>query len=265
LSGLAANGAARLPEITTVTFDLWQTLLIDDRELGLRRSDARLEGVRRILSECGEEFEPGHISEAYWECYRQCVAIREELRDVSFPEQIDIFVESISPGLGLRLRPESVAEITRVYADSFLDYPPPAHSDALDVLRRVRAMGLRIGMISNTGMTPGTTFRTYLDNTGMLGYFETLTFSDEVKMAKPSQEIFLLTLRAMNSAPEQAVHVGDSVRNDVAGAKLCGLKTIWITGFSERDDPADPATEPDETVGGLAEVVPAIQRLCFLY
>ena len=196
-----------MSEITTVTFDLWQTLLIDNRELGLRRSDARLEGVRRVLSDCGEEFEPEHISEAYWECYRQCAAVREELRDVSFPEQIDIFVESISPGLGDRLTEGALSKITRVYADSFLDYPPPAHSDAVDVLKSVHAMGLRIGMISNTGMTPGSTFRTYLANTGMLGYFDTLTFSDEVKMAKPAKEIFLLTLRAMR----RPIGDGDSV------------------------------------------------------
>ena len=57
------------------------------------------------------------------------------------------------------------------------------------------------------------------------------------------------------------MHVGDSIRNDVVGAKGCGLKTVWITGFSERDDPDDPSTNPDETVDGLGEVVSAIQRL----
>ena len=250
-----------MTEITTVTFDLWQTLLVDNRELGLTRSNARLEGVRRILAECGEAFEADHISEAYRECFRQCAAIREEMRDVSFPEQIGIFVESISPGLSDHLPDGALADITRVYADSFLDYPPPVHSEALDVLKGVRSMGLRIGMISNTGMTPGTTFRTYLANTGMLDYFDTLTFSDEVKMAKPGREIFLLTLRAMDAAPDQTVHVGDSVRNDVVGAKRSGIRTVWITGFSEREDPGDPATEPDETVHTLAEVIPAIRRL----
>ena len=251
-----------MPEITAVTFDLWQTLLVDNRELGLTRSNARLEGVRHILSASGEEFEPEHISEAYWDCFRQCAAIREDLRDVSFPEQIAIFMESISPGLGQRLSVDAIAGITRVYADSFLEYPPPAHADALQVLGSVREMGLLIGMISNTGMTPGSTFRTYLANTGMLEYFDTLTFSDEVKMAKPAREIFLLTLRQMNTTPAQTVHIGDSVLNDVFGAKQSGLKTVWITGFSERDDPSDPATEPDETVSSLAGVVPAIRRLC---
>ena len=250
-----------MSEITAVTFDLWQTLLVDNRELGLTRSNARLEGVRQILSACGEEFDAERISEAYWDCYRQCVAIREGLLDVSFPEQINIFVESISPGLGHRLGRKALDEITCVYADSFLDYPPPAHGDAVSVLRSVRDMGLRIGLISNTGMTPGTTFRTYLANTGMLEFFDILTFSDEVKMSKPAREIFLLTLRSLHSAPGETVHVGDSIRNDVVGAKDCGLKTVWITGFSEREDPDDPTTEPDETVDGLEMVVPAIRRL----
>lgn len=251
-----------MSEITAVTFDLWQTLLVDNRELGLTRSNARLEGVRRILQDCGEEFGAERISEAYWDCYRQCVSIREGLLDVSFPEQINIFVESISPGLGQRLSGKALEEITCVYADSFLDYPPPAHGDAVSVLKSVQDMGLRIGLISNTGMTPGTTFRTYLANTGMLEYFDTLTFSDEVKMSKPAREIFLLTLQSLQSSPGETVHVGDSIPNDVVGAKDCGLKTVWITGFSEREDPDDPSTEPDETVDGLEKVVPAIRRLC---
>ena len=49
-----------MPEITAVTFDLWQTLLVDNRELGLTRSGARLEGVRRILADCGEGFDAEH-------------------------------------------------------------------------------------------------------------------------------------------------------------------------------------------------------------
>jgi len=124
-----------------------------------------------------------------------------------------------------------------------------------------RPWGLRIGLISNTGMTPGVTFRSYLEQQGMLGYFDTLTFSDEVKLAKPSLKIFELTLRSLGAAPEQAVHVGDHVANDVVGAKRCGLKTVWITGFYEREDPLDPDSEPDATVEQLGMVVPAIARL----
>lgn len=250
-----------MPEITAVTFDLWQTLLLDYRELGLTRANARLDGVARILAGAGQEFDAARISDAYGECYRQCAAIREGLRDVSFAEQIALFVNYIRPGLAASLPPAALAEISRVYADAFLDYPPPAHAAAVAALQAVRDMGLRIGLISNTGMTPGTTFRVYLQNNGLLDYFDALTFSDEVKMSKPAPEIFLMTLRTLHAAPGQTIHVGDSVRNDVAGARQCGLKTVWITGFSQREDPADPATRPDETVAGLDEVAAAIARI----
>jgi putative hydrolase of the HAD superfamily len=110
-------------------------------------------------------------------------------------------------------------------------------------------------------MTPGETFRQYMDQQGLLEYFDVLTFSDEVKMSKPAEEIFHMTLSSLGAMPAQTVHVGDHVKNDVVGANRCGLKTVWITGFYENEDPSNPDTHPDETVDGLGQVTQAIARL----
>ncbi len=250
-----------MAEITTVTFDLWQTLLLDDRDLGQARALVRLEGAQSALAKVGLDYDLEHIREAYRSCYRQLRAIRDGGLDVDFREQVCIFVNHIAPGLVERLDRGIMDDIARSYSDSFLVHPPPAHADAAHVLQGVQDMGLRIGLISNTGMTPGFTFRSYLEERGLLRYFHTLTFSDEVKLAKPSCEIFSMTLRSLGATAEQTIHVGDHVVNDVVGAKRCGLKTIWITGFYEREDPNDPESEPDVTVAGLREVVPAIAKL----
>ncbi|MCH7605922.1 MAG: HAD family hydrolase [Chloroflexi bacterium] len=250
-----------LSDLTAVTFDLWQTLLMDNRELGRARAQVRLDGTHDALSRWGETYDVEHIREAYRACYRECHRIRDQQLDVSFREQVEIFINNIDAGLVDRLNEPAIEEIARVYADSFFVHPPVAHANAQAVLRDIKAMGLRIGLISNTGMTPGATFRQFLDQQGMLQYFDVLTFSDEVKLAKPSNQIFLMTLDSLDATPAQTVHVGDHVQNDVVGAKRCGLKTIWITGFYENDDPNDPDTEPDATVGDLAEVVPAIAGL----
>ena len=250
-----------MAEITAVTFDLWQTLLLDNRELGRARAQVRLEGTQEALGRAGVVYDLEHIREAYRACYRECRRIRDQNLDVSFRDQVEMFINNIDVGMVDRLDEETIQEIIRVYADSFFVHPPVPHSDALSVLGDVKAMGLRIGLISNTGMTPGSTFRRYLDQQGMLKYFDTLTFSDEVKLAKPSDEIFLLTLRSLGADPAETVHVGDHVQNDVVGAKRCGLKTVWITGFYENENPSDPDTMPDVTVDGLAEVVPAIAGL----
>ena len=250
-----------MSDITAVTFDLWQTLLLDNRELGRARAQVRLDGAQAALKKVGLEYDLDHIRDAYRACYRHCHRIREQDLDLSFREQVEVFIDNIVPGLVDRLDEEIIQEILHAYADSFFVHPPVPHADAVDVLRDVKAMGLRIGLISNTGMTPGITFRSYLEQQGMLEYFDTLTFSDEVKLAKPSLQIFQMTLRSLGATPEQAVHVGDHVANDVVGAKRCGLKTVWITGFYEREDPLDPDSEPDATVDGLGMVVPAIARL----
>jgi len=250
-----------LTNITAVTFDLWQTLLLDNRERGSARARVRLEGTQQALNSFGETYDLEQIREAYRACYQHCRLIREHGLDVSFQEQIEIFVSNISDGLGARLDLESLQEITRVYADSFLTHPPVPHTQAVAVLERIKTMGLSIGLISNTGMTPGTTFRKFMDQHGMLDYFETLTFSDEVKLAKPNQQIYSLTLDAMGASPSETIHVGDHVINDVVGAKRLGMKTVWITGFYEREDPTDPDSEPDSTVDDLGLVAGAVARI----
>ena len=247
--------------ITAVTFDLWQTLLLDNRELGRARAQLRLEGAQDALKRAGEEYNIEYLREAYRACYRHCRLVREENLDVSFPEQVEIFINFISPDLADRLSEEITQEITRAYSDAFFEHPPVPHAESIAVLERVRGMGLKIGLISNTGMTPGTAFRRFLDQHRMLQYFDILTFSDEVKLAKPSDQIFWITVDALHSTPEQTVHVGDHVLNDVQGAKQAGLRTVWIEGFYQREDTTDPKTEPDIAVPDLGEVGTAIEQL----
>ena len=250
-----------MAEITTVTFDLWQTLLLDERDLGQARAMVRLEGAQSALAKFGQDFDLEKISDAYMSCFQQCREVRNGGLDVDFREQVSIFVNHINPGLAERLDRAIMDEIAQFYADSFLAHPPPAHEDALHVLEAIKEMGFKMGLISNTGMTPGFTFRSYMEERGMLEYFHTLTFSDEVKLAKPSSEIFMMTLEAMDARPEQTIHVGDHVINDIVGAKRCGMKTVWISGFYEREDVDNPETEPDITVDTLAAVVPAVSKL----
>lgn len=250
-----------MSEINAVTFDLWQTLLLDNPEQGRTRTLARLEGTQDLLANVGENFTLDQIEQAYRDGVRRCQEIRDAHRDVTFLQQVQIFVNSISPRLVERIPAPTFHDIAACYSDSFFDYPPGPHPEAVKVLESVKEMGLRLGMVSNTGMTPGVSFRRFLSEHGMLHFFEALTFSDEVGFSKPACEMFNLTLAELGSSPAQAIHVGDHIFNDIAAAKACGLKTVWIEGFSERPDHNDPATQPDISVATLGEVPGAIGRL----
>jgi putative hydrolase of the HAD superfamily len=247
--------------ITAVTFDLWQTLILDNRELGLQRAQVRLDGAKDLLGAQGLEFEADHIREAYRGCYRACREVRNTNKDVSFRTQVEIFIDLIEDGLVKRLPEPTIAEIERIYAESFFDFPPRFHDATRDTLHSIHAMGFRIGLISNTGMTPGYTFREFLRRHDLLEYFDVLTFSDEVLLAKPSDEIFLMTMNSLGSEPHGTIHVGDHVSNDVVGANRVGMKSIWIRGFYEPDDPDDPYSQADAAVDDLSGVSGAVQLL----
>ena len=133
-----------MPKLTAVTFDLWQTLLLDNRELGRARAQIRLEGAQNALARFGESYDLEHIREAYRACYQECRRIREQSLDVSFREQVEIFINNINDGLVERLDEQTIQEIVRPYADSFFVHPPVPHADAQAVLQDVKAMGLNV-------------------------------------------------------------------------------------------------------------------------
>ena len=242
-----------------ITFDLWQTLILDVPERGRSRMDKRLEGISEALKDAGEVFAEERVRQGYLECSETCQEIKFQSLDISFMEQIEIFINSVDDGLFHRLPKEAVDRIATCYADAFWHSPPSLHRDAVRVLGGAKSMGYSIGLISNTGLTPGFTFRTFMKQAGILDFFDVLTFSDEIGLSKPSREMFLITARSMNVHPEEVVHIGDDLLNDVRGAQWAGMKAVWISTQSPGNDGQE--VKPDATVSSLGQVEPVIQSL----
>ena len=82
------------------------------------------------------------------------------------------------------------------------------------VLRQLKAQGLELGIISNfdSRLFP------VLRGLGIEQFFDTITISSLSQAAKPAPKIFQLALEKHAVDPEDAVHVGDSVKEDVEGA-----------------------------------------------
>ncbi|WP_132058497.1 HAD family hydrolase [Halorussus amylolyticus] len=80
-------------------------------------------------------------------------------------------------------------------------------------------------------------------------YFETATFAEPGRPVKPDPEPFDRTLTAMGASSAETVHVGNSLRSDVAGAHAAGVGSVWLAG-------ADPATDhtPDHTIDSMHEL-----------
>lgn len=94
-----------------------------------------------------------------------------------------------------------------------------------DVLARLRDKGYRLAVVSNfDSRLPG-----ILRAVGIDAFMDAIIYSSRAGSAKPDPAIFQQALDALGIAPEQALHVGDSVEADVGGAKAAGLKALLIS------------------------------------
>jgi FMN hydrolase / 5-amino-6-(5-phospho-D-ribitylamino)uracil phosphatase len=73
-----------------------------------------------------------------------------------------------------------------------------------------------------------------------------------VGVGKPAPDIFLAALQHAGAEADQAIHVGDHLLDDIAGAAGVGMHTIWINAHGEQV-PEDSAA-PSHTVQGIQHV-----------
>ncbi|MEA2419420.1 MAG: putative hydrolase of the superfamily [Thermoleophilaceae bacterium] len=76
----------------------------------------------------------------------------------------------------------------------------------------------------------------WLDAAGLLEHVDAVVTSAEVGVAKPGRTIFERALELAGAGPGEAVHVGDSLENDVAGARAAGIHPVLVA----RTGPAPP-------------------------
>ncbi len=231
--------------VEAVIFDLWQTLIFDNRELGRDRTRLRIEGTSNVLTRAGYTFTYEHLRESFRSCYRICHSKHDIGEDYSFDEQVHIFINCIEDGLLERLDQVDIDRINYHYAEAFFDFLPPVDPDALDLLTTLHKEGYKIGLISNTGMTPGRLFRRYMEDLGILEFFHVLTFSDEVGLTKPSKEIFDITIEQLGVTRDKVVHVGDHIANDVVGAHNADIRVILVGPAQGKEDAEKPEVHVD--------------------
>ncbi len=214
--------------LKAVTFDLWQTLLLDTPE-GLQKARAdRVWGVCEALRRQGFRVELREVGRAYDGMAEHLERVWAAQQDVGSHGQVRLLLDGL--GLAERIRPDSplMDSLVDAYSLPILSALPLVNDGAREVLARLRKDGLSLALICNTGRTSGRMLRLVLNRLGLAPFLAVLTFSDEVGLRKPHPEIFRRTLSALAVNPEEAAHVGDDVRTDIAGARGVGMRAIHL-------------------------------------
>lgn len=220
--------------IVAVTFDLWDTL-IQERPGGSDKVAAlRIDRICKYLNDKGMVHTRAEVETAYRKSGDFLEMTWSKRRDMPVRDQVLFILTSIDSRLTGKLVEEDIQNIERFYSNSILDHPPVLLPGAKEVVKAVRSKGYRLGLISNTGRTPGTVLRVVMGNMGILEYFDATTFSNEILVRKPSEGAFTVTLDKLRVAPKAAVHIGDDPESDIAGAKRVGMRAFQIVSNGMR-------------------------------
>lgn len=115
--------------------------------------------------------------------------------------------------------------------------------DVLPALRELRDRSLRLVVVSNWDCS----LPEWLDRAGIGELIDGAASSAVVGEAKPAPAVFEAGLRLAGCDAAEALFVGDSVENDVLGARAAGLRAVLV----QRDGDPPPGVE---TVRSLAEL-----------
>ncbi len=142
---------------------------------------------------------------------------------------------------GDRLRGHGMVSLTDALLSSLRFEPFP---DARRALVRARAHGARVVVVSNWDVS----LLEVLELVGLAPLLDGVVTSAAAGAAKPAPGIFRHALALAAVPPGQALHVGDSLGEDVHGARACGIEAILLSRTGETAAPDVP------TIAGLDEL-----------
>jgi putative hydrolase of the HAD superfamily len=120
----------------------------------------------------------------------------------------------VSDKLGTEITVDELLEAIR-----FEGYP-----DAIPALRSLRDRGQRLVAVSNWDCS----LPRVLERCGLGGLLDGAVSSAAAGARKPDPAIFAPALEIAGCGPEEALHVGDTLEEDAAGARAAGIRSLLI-------------------------------------
>lgn len=204
------------------------------------------EGYRSFCARHGVTVDPARFGRAVTDASFLLDEAQEALYDpeifIHYTRHIIELMGGAGPGLD-----ECAREIYREWAacQHFSLY-----DDVPDVLMTLAARGVRIGLISNTHRCL-TSFQTHFELEGLI---TAAISSSEHGYMKPHRSIFEKGLQLLDVPAGDAMMVGDSLRQDIDGARRVGMRAVLVQRSGE-------VGQPDGDTRPMIDGVPVIRSL----
>ena len=222
--------------IRAVTFDLWDTVIIDESDEPKR-------------AEMGLLPKPEQRRQLVWEFLNKQAPVSKEMVDLAYdvtdaafgqvwygqnvtwevPERLSVLLK----GLKRELPDSDLAELIRLHEDMELEVQPDLAEGIVDAVREL-SKTYKLAVISDTLFSPGRVLRRLLADNNILDCFSSFAFSDEVGCAKPAPRAFHAVAKDLGIDLSEIVHIGDREQKDVDGAHNVGAKAIYTSVVKDR-------------------------------
>ncbi|MCH7706134.1 MAG: HAD-IA family hydrolase [Chloroflexi bacterium] len=166
--------------------------------------------------------------------------LQGQARDRFFAE----YQRLIMKGAGIEVDMDTAGQVWAKVQQ--IPYSFAAFDDSLPVLDMLKLRELTLGLISNIGRDVDE----MCESLGLAPYLDFIVTSTEVGIGKPHPPVFLKALERAGVAPDEAIHVGDSYRSDVQGARGVGIRPLLL----DRDGVMTDVTDCPR-IGSLMEVL----------
>jgi putative hydrolase of the HAD superfamily len=156
-----------------------------------------------------------------WEALSEIHYARWQRREISFTEQRRSRVREF---LGLRCADDEADAVFAAYLTRY-EAGWAAFDDAVPALRRTRAAGLVIGILTNGDRDQS---RSKLRRCGLTSHIDLLVASSTLPAGKPDRRAFLAAVHRVGVRPAETLMVGNSLEKDVRGALAAGLAAVLV-------------------------------------
>jgi HAD superfamily hydrolase (TIGR01549 family) len=161
-------------------------------------------------------------------------------------------LEHVCAAFGWGLDPTDQRVLTAWHAPKLEQAAP--EPDLAQTLAALQALGLRLGVISNTRWRAPWHDRE-LAHHGVLSYFPVRIYSADLRIRKPDPRIFAAGLTALGEVPpDEVLYVGDKLGTDVVGAQQAGLRTAWLMPPGSTASLPAGEIQPDIVLAALSDL-----------
>ena len=222
--------------IKAVTFDLWDTVFIDDSDepkrkaLGLQTKAVTRRGLVREFLERHAPISAEKVEIAYG---TTDTAFRLVWHDQHVTWSVRQRLGVVLAGLDRHLPEAELDELVHIHETMELEVKPDLVPGVEKTLAEL-AGRYRLGVISDAIFTPGWALREMLRGYGLLDFFSEFVFSDEMGASKPDPKTFCGAAKLLGVEVGGIVHIGDREHNDVAGAHGAGARAVLLTAAIDR-------------------------------